>query len=144
MNSTTLYNHIQRLRRAIDNAYSSAEHYCPTHQELIATINRVLREDPAWKKLPAYAQSELNEYNSARFERIQRELTIWLFSQPDGTLMSWDEMPEDVRKTYCSPDKRGQHYWLRKIRPSQPYSHTYGEREGNTLVVKYEITNNEW
>lgn len=144
MKTTTLYNHIQRLRRAIDNAYNSAEHYCPTHQELVATINSTLREDAAWKKLPAYAQAELNEYDRARFDRIQRELTIWLFVQPDGTLMSWDEMPEDVRKSYCSLDKKGQHYWLRKIRPQKVYSHTYGERDGNTLVVKYQITNKPW
>lgn len=144
MNSTTLYNHIQRLRRAIDNAYSAAEHYCPTHKELIATVNKALREDPAYKKLPQWAKSELNEYDRARFDRIQRELVIWLFPQPEGPALAWDEMPEDIRKTYCTADKRGQHYWLRKIRSSRPYSHTCGERKSNALVVNYEITDKEW
>lgn len=144
MNFNTAYNHLQRLRRAIDNAYSSAEHYCPTHKDLITTVRAILDNDPAFKKLPRWAKSELTEHDRARFEHIQRNLTIWLFPQPDGTLKSWDEMPEDVRKTYCSADKKGQTYWLRKIRPPHPYSHTYGEREGNTLVVKYEITNKPW
>jgi hypothetical protein len=144
MNSTTTYNHMQRLRNRIDALYSSAEHYCPTHKELIASVQTAIREDPAWTKLPTWARAVLNEHDRARFDRIQRDLTIWLFPQPEGPALSWGEMPEDVRKTYCSADKKGQTYWLRKVRPGKIYSHTYGEREGNTLIVKYEITNKIW
>jgi len=144
MNFQTAYNHVTRLKNKVDSIYGSAMHYCPTHLELIATITKDVREDSAWKRLPGWAQQSVNDHDQAKFSDIQRNWTIWLFPQPEGPALSWDEMPEDVRKTYCSGDKKGETYWLRRVTPSQSYSHTYGKREGRNLVRTFEITSKEW
>ena len=144
MKTPTVANHLRKFHSRIDDIYSSAEFYCPTHQELLETIRTKIHQDPVWGRLPYYAQSILREHVQARFEHIQRHLTIWLFPQPEGPALAWDEMPEDVRKTYCGPDKKGKHYWLRKAALQPNYARKAGARENNHLIVRYEITDKEW
>lgn len=144
MKFSTAYNHVTRLKSAVDSVYSSAMHYCPTHEELIATITEKVRKDPAWGKMPGWAQQTVSDYEGAKFATIQRGWTIWLFPQPTGPALAWDEMPEEVRKSYCSADKKGTTYWLRR-KTSESYSHTFGRKgEGRTLVRELEITDKIW
>lgn len=144
MKTSTAVNHVTRLKSRIDSIYSSAEFYCPTCKELIATVNAEIQKDPAWGKLPSWARQAVNAQDQARFDRIQRDFTIWLFPQPEGPALSWDEMPEEIRRTYCSAEKTGKTYWLRHVTPSQAYAHTRGKRSGNHLVRTLEITSKEW
>lgn len=144
MKFKTAYNHMARLKSLVDSIYSSAEFYCPTHKELIADINTRVRGDSAWPKLPAWAKQSVNDHDHARFNRIQRDLTIWLFPQPDGPALSWDEMPDEVRQTYCCAEKTGKTYWLRHVSPSQAYSNCRGLKVGKNLVRTLEITSKEW
>jgi hypothetical protein len=145
MNANTLHNHIARLSRRLDDIYSTAHFYCPTHHELIAQVTKEIRQDSAWSRLPIWARSALSERDRVHFEYIQREMTVFLFPQPSGHPLAWDEMPDEVRRTYCATDKRGKAYWLRRKRNLPSHAHTGGQKTGPQEISRvYEITTREW
>jgi hypothetical protein len=142
MNFNTAYNHSVRLKDRVKNIHENAKYSCPTHQELILLISQEIYGDPAWPKLPGWAQQEVTNLHGFLFHVIQQSYTIWLFPQPEGPALAWDEMPEEVRQTYCSADKKGEMYWLRR----RPGVTAKGEYDGKARTVTrvLEITDKIW
>lgn len=133
--SSTAYNHLVRLKAAMISVYSAAEAYCSPHSHILAELDRRVWQDPALKKAPSWVRQALGDLSSARLERIQRDLVVWLFKRADGSATSWERLTDVERAEYCGLDKKGAHYWIRRASLNGSEQITTGETLSRRFVV---------
>ena len=145
MNSKTAYNHYSRLKTRLADIFGAAECYCPKHEEILSQIKTKIHEDTAFNKCPDWVRRSLFDYASGRFERIGRDLTIWLFTLPDGVAKCWDILTEEERATFtqAEPRKTGNFYWLRQTTGTGTVGDINAKENkqtGKTLMRSFEVT----
>ena len=142
MKVSTASNHLSRLTGKLNSIYAGARCYNPTHEGLLKQIAEAIWDDPALKICPSWVRTTLAERDSILFNDIARNWVTWLFQCPDGIARSWPELPEDVRASYCAPNRSGDHYWLRED-PSN-YTMARKAQTGAILIRKYIVTDRKW
>lgn len=145
MNSKTDHNHYTRMKARLADIFGAAECYCPTHDDILNQIETKVHKDAAFKKCPSWVHRSLYDYASGRFDRIGRDLTIWLFTMPDGSAKCWDLLSEEERKPFCliEPRKTGNFFWLRQTTGTGTVGdiNANGNKQtGKTLLRSYEVT----
>lgn len=114
MNSKTAFNHLQRLRGAINRIYEDAKCFHPTCDELLAKLKSGVWEDAALKRCPSWVVHCLQERDQIHFHDIQQNWVVWLFECPDGIARPWEALDEATRNSYCAPGRAGKHYWINR------------------------------
>lgn len=139
MKSSTAYNHFCRLRSRLESLFGVAECYQPTHQKLLDDYVKVL-EDQALKRCPSWVQRSLHDYAQSRFQRIERELLLWLHPTASG-FKSWELLSPEERAACSLPGYSGQHVWLRETTGRGTVADQNRYEEGATITRTFVITN---
>lgn len=138
MKHSTAYNHLTRLKSRIESIYSAARSYRSPHSVILEQMTKEVWEDPALTKAPAWVRASLSDYSMSKLHEIQRHFVLWAFMCPDGKPRVWDQLDEETRRSYCSADKTGSHFWL-KLTNSHSY---FGVVNEQTYTQVWEITAN--
>jgi len=138
MNTRTAQNHLEEFKGRLDSIYAAAQIYCPTHQDLVAQKKERIYDDPKLARCPSWVRQILAERDSCHFNFIQRHRLVWLFKQADGSSVTWEQLDDATRQSYCTADKTGQHYWIREKSPASLPK--MGYRTGATFTREWEVT----
>lgn len=138
MKHSTAYNHFTRLKSRIESIYSAARSYRSPHSAILEQMTKEVWSDPALAKAPAWVRASLSDYSTSKLHEIQRHFVLWAFMCPDGKPRVWGQLDEETRRSYCSADKTGSHFWLKL---TNSHNH-FGVVTEQTYTQVWEITAN--
>jgi hypothetical protein len=136
MKHSTAHNHLTRLKSATDSIHSAARSYRSPHADILARMTKEVWEDPALAKCPSWVRAGLSNHSMSKLHEIQRHFVMWAFMCPDGKPRVWEQLDEETRRSYCSAEKTGNHFWLKL---TNSHSH-FGVVHEQTFTQVWEIT----
>ena len=116
MKIDTALNHRDKFTTGLVDLFSSAKIYGSTHDHMLDERQRLLHDDPKWKRVPEWVRSYVRGYEHCMFDDMYRYHLVWMFEWYDK-LYYWDDLPAAGHEHYCNPDVHGAHYWKDSLKP---------------------------
>ena len=135
MKTTTLCNHIARLKILISDVWTGCEISASTQAECLERLNRVWN-DSGFKRLPQNARAELKAIESMYFHNAMRNKMVFCYPI-DGSWIPSDQLDDgQMRRVAATADHGGSHIWLKPVYSGGKIS----SWENGQLIKRCELT----